>query len=264
MKHFYTKVLIIIIAIFSFVNIAKSQNVNTVIAFLKETPKASITDCTSEDLMNLLTEESKEWIESVECQNINLVNQRTGIQLTPFDDITQPTYLKITFNKKTILQAISIFFYGNGYDKDIPVNFYINDELKQSQAFDYSMTAYDASNTNILQNLKGSGTYTVPQISFTGYNPPILLKSCKIEIPNIYNSNQNKIIIFYGIRVYHNNIPIDISDISVAVEDLEAEQEIKVYEYYDLMGRRLAEAPRNGVFVRKCGGKVEKFVANGR
>lgn len=264
MKHFYTKVLLILVALFSFVNIAKSQNVNTVIAFLKETPKGSITDCTSEDLMNLLTDESKEWVESIVCKNINLVSKKTGIQLTPLDDISSSTYLKITFNENKIFQALAIRFFGNGYDSNVPVNFYINDELKQSEAFDYSRTAYDASNTSILQNLKGSGTYSVPVISFTGYNPPILLKSCKIEIPNIYGSNQDKKIQFYGIRVYHNNNPLDITEIETSMGEVEAVKDETRYEYYDLMGRRLAEAPRSGAFMRKCGGKVEKLIANGR
>lgn len=262
MKHFYTRALLLLVALFSFVNIAKSQNINTVIAFLKETPKASITDCTSEDLMNLLTEESKEWIESIECQNINLDNQKSGVQMDVSLGSEYPSFITINFNKKNALQAISLFAYAIDCDnKESPIWISINNETAQTYKVGYDSKAYINNCSAIIDamNFK-SNSINVPNIAVTGLNQNPL-KSCKIEIKP---DNMARRIQFYGIRVYHNNNPIDISDISVAVEDLEAEQEIRVYEYYDLMGRRLAEAPRSGVFVRKCGGKVEKFIANGR
>lgn len=72
MKHFYTKALLLV-AIFACENIAKAQTYEQqVISFLKEIPEENIQDCSPTDIMNLLTDESKDWIENIECQNIDL------------------------------------------------------------------------------------------------------------------------------------------------------------------------------------------------
>lgn len=262
MKHFYTKTLLILVALFACENIAKAQNTNSIIAFLKETPKTAKTNCSSEDLANLLTDDSKQWVESIECQNINLDNLRSGVQMAVGIDSENSSYITINFNKKKIMQSISLFVYANDCDNnESPMWISINEEEAKSNKVGFNVKSYINNCSAIIDamNIKAN-SINVPNVPMTGLNQ-IPLKSCKIEIKP---DNRSRKIQLYGIRVYHNNNPIDISDISVAVEGIEAEQGIKVYEYYDLMGRRLPETPKSGVYVRKCAGKVEKLIANGR
>jgi lipoprotein len=262
MKHFYTKTLLILVALFACENIAKAQNTNSIIAFLKETPKTAKTNCSSEDLTNLLTDDSKQWVESIECQNINLDNIKSGVQMAVNIGSEFPSSITINFNKKKALQPLSLFIYANDCDNnESPMWISINDTEAQSNKVGFNVKSYINNCAAIIDamNFK-SGSIDVPNVPMTGLNQ-IPLKSCKIEIKP---DNRSRKIQLYGIRVYHNNNPIDISDISVAVEGIEAEPGIKVCEYYDLMGRRLPEEPQSGIYVRKCGEKIEKLIANGK
>ena len=260
MKHFYTKALLLLGAVFASENVLAIDN--TIIVFLKENPKANITNCTSEDLMNLLTEESLEWVESIECCNVNLNRDWAGIEMVSSQ--TEESSIKINFKKSKLMRGIRC----NPYLIDRGVSSTINMTLNNTP---YTHTG---NITAIASDLKGvsSETFLKSMSSTSGINNKSfnyvgnsMQDGTFIECLSIKLPIQTDIttIQFYGFRIYYSGTE-DQSDISVAVEDLEAEQGIGVYEYYDLMGRRLAEAPQSGVYVRKCGGKVEKLIANGR
>lgn len=260
MKHFYTKALLILVALFACENVFAIDN--TIIAFLKENPKANITNCTSEDLMNLLTEESLEWIESIECNNVNLNRDWAGIEMASSQ--TEESTIKINFKKSKLMKGIRC----NPYLIDRGVS------SKIEMTLNNNLYTHTGNITAVASDLKGvssetllksmSSTSGINNKSFN-YVGDSMQDGTFIECLSITLPIQTDIttIQFYGFRIFYSGTE-DQYDISVAVEDLEAEQGIKVYEYYDLMGRRLPEAPQSGVFVRKCGGKVEKLIANER
>ena len=262
MKHFAIKMLPLSFLRVDVISL-RAQNTNTVIAFLRDTPKTSITDCTSEDLMNLLTNESLDWIESIECKNIQTDNQKAGLRISLSKDNNESAYITFKFKQNCIMPAISFFAYGNDLDNNnSKVNIYINDELKIDSSFSYNEKSYSNNYTYILDglNVKTDGA-NIPPISITGFTPAIPIRSCKIEIPK---QNKNVRIQFYGIRVFHSS-PIDESDIETAVDEIPVvENAAKSIEYFDMMGRRLPEAPAKGIYIRKCGSKVEKIAASGK
>lgn len=261
MKHFTIKMLLLFFLCFNTL-LSRAQNTNTVIAFLRHTPKTSITDCTSEDLMNLLTNESLDWIESIECKNIRTDNLKAGLLISISKDNPTSAYISFKFKSNCIMPAISFFAYGNDLDNtNSKVNIYINDELKKDSSFSLDDKSYSNNCTYILDGLNfKNGGANVPSIPVTGFTPAIPIRSCKIEIPK---QNKNVRIQFYGIRVFHNS-PIDESDIETIVAEFQAEEDEKSIEYFDMMGRRLPEAPANGIYIRKCGSKVEKLTATGK
>lgn len=263
MKHFYTKVLLLV-AVFSFMHTIYAQEVkyyNTVIAFLKETPKTSVNGCTFNDLMNLLTEESLKWVESIECSNVNFYGGNAGIEMMSIDE-NKLSSIKINFKRSNSMKVYRCNPFLVYRDESIPVKFEINNEsYSYTGSIDaQAETIMKYTNQGILNIMTGTTAISKP-FFYTG-NPitNTSLESLQIIIPY---QNGNPKIQFYGFKIFYTGTE-DLSEVETAVEDLEAEQGIKVYEYYDLMGRRLPEAPNGGIYVRKCGGKVEKLIANGR
>ncbi len=259
MKHFYTRTLLLfLIAISSYCD---TTNAQAIIAFLKETPKVKVNNCTSEDLMNILTEESLEWIKSIECQNINLNNEKSGIEINQELNSTTSSFIRIYFNRTKILQAKYMQIFANDCDNNsTPLWVSINENEAKSYELGFKSAAYIDNCQKIIDGIKGKyGSISVPYISITGLNE-LPLESLLIEIKP---SSQRRRIQFYGIKIVHNNSFLDLSDTPVNVEDLTIEQSLKSYEYFDLTGRKLTGMPERGLYIRKCGDKTEKCFANG-
>lgn len=261
MKHFYTKVLLILVALLACDDISNAQTYEQqIISFLKEIPKESISNCNGSDIMNLLTDDSQKWVENIECQNISIIKGKAGVYAKLSNKATTPAYIKVVFKQSNLMNAYRIVSYGNNIlQEDINVKIFYNNILYTQNKFGYELTACTSQNIDALNKV------------LTNFNIPIYINGDPISPMKPLNSievsiepqEMNVEIQLLGFRIYYSGTE-DQSDISVDVEGIEAEQGIRVYEYYDLMGRRLAEAPRSGVFVRKCGGKVEKLIANGR
>lgn len=261
MKHFYTKALLLLVAILAYNGISNAQTYEQqIISFLKEIPKDNISNCNGSDIMNLLTDDSQKWVENIECQNINIIKGKAGVYAKLSNNTTTPAYIKIVFKQSNLMNAYRIVSYGNNIlQDDINVKIFYNNIMYTQNKFGYERTAYTSQNIDALNEV------------LTNFNIPIYINGDPISPMKTLNSIEVNIepqgksveIQLLGFRIYYSGTE-DLTEVETAVEDLESELEIRVYEYYDLMGRKLAEAPRSGVFVRKCGGKVEKLIANGR
>lgn len=270
MKHFYTKALLIIVGLLAFSNITKADY--TTISFLKKEPIESIS-CENTEAYELIKQENSNpdinnnFVTNITCDNIELkqpgTHVRAGLWFVTNRDPYKVSSIVLNLNPRFAMKVfrvmligypqgiptdhrISLFCNGN----DILMNTYNNETINAKKSFAEIQTEVFKSNPS-LSYILNSGTIDSDDA----------LTQLKIELkPTVYENCEYQLL---AIRLYYNEV-VDLSEVETAVEDLEAEQGIKVYEYYDLMGRRLPEAPKSGVFVRKCGGKVEKLIANER
>lgn len=261
MKHFYTRFLLLA-ALLVYGNEAYAVE-NTAIAFLKQAPESSINNCTPEDLKNLLTDEALGWVESIECNNVNLEKGIAGIEMISSQE-TEKSFIRINFKKSKLMNGVRCnpyLIYRDNYGT--AVNFEINEA---SYSYTGTINADPSSflknsNSSILDYMTGKKTFSKSFNYVGGQLSDTYIESIQINEP-VQNGNPR--VQFYGFRIFYSGTA-DKSDVETTVEDIaETEQGEKVYEYFDLMGRRLPEAPESGIYLRICGGKVEKLIAGRR
>lgn len=269
MKHFYTKALLILVTVFAFDNIANADY--TTYTFINKNPKTEI-ECLSDNILEFMkefnetTEVSEINIDDIECNDIFLKvtsskPNNCGLILRSNKDENKIAYLKLKFNPKNLFKATRIIIIG--YSRDISASTNTNLTLKYNENnIDFSLTqTYTTEKTNNeIESALIAPSILLKTLNSGVINPIEALSELELILNPSQNNTEYQLL---GIRIYYNEV-VDLSEVETAVEDLEVEQGIRVYEYYDLMGRRLAEAPQSGVYVRKCGGKVEKLIANGR
>lgn len=259
MKHFAIKMLLL-----SFLCISIRFNAtaidNVVIAFLKEQPTQKIQNCTGEDLMNLLTDESLKFIESIDCSNIKLENRISGITLETKIKGGPVSFIKINFKATTLLNCIRINSFGNTRDNPTPIDLQYNDTPYSNKVFGENRDTYNNGTSEEILTAIKKDNLAVPSITGDLISPAVPLHNITLILPSEYNENRLQ---FYGFKIYYDGI-VDESDIETAVTELPAENVEKSIEYFDMMGRRLPEVPAKGIYIRKCGSNVEKIAASGK
>lgn len=261
MKHFYTKALLILVSLFASWNVTKAQTYEQqVISFLKEIPEENIQNSSPTDLMNLLTDESKDWIENIECQNIDLIKGKAGIYANLSKESTDPAFIKVNFKSSKLMNAYRVVSYGNNIEQPtINVSILLNNNPYIQKSFGYVAKVDSSKDLTFLNKVLSNFDNNV-YINGNPLNPLEPLSNIEILIEPRDMSIKIQLL---GFRIYYSGTS-DQSGIETGIKYIEKTQENNIIEYYDLMGRRLADAPQSGVYLRKCGSKVEKLVGNRR
>lgn len=265
MKHFYTRALLLLVAVFAFDNIANADY--TTISFLKSKVYEN-QECTEDNFKEYYECNHPDFITGMSFQNVKLKTSTTstlscGIWLEAKPKPETQSIVDILFNPNSAMNITQIDILG--YKKDVPTGAKLKlqwNDTEREVSISGSSNPPASYDFSYLQKVIMNETNEINKLStaFITQNYIEPVKNLKI-ILSPYNGESCGIQVV-GIRFKYSSTT-DLSEVETAVEDLEAEQGIRVYEYYDLMGRRLAEAPQRGVYVRKCGGKVEKLIANG-
>ena len=259
MKHFAIKMLLLSFLCVSITFNASSYE-TAVISVLKEIPKKSINECTGEDIMNLLPEESVKWIESIECNNISIEGNKAGILINIYKDNSNSSYIRFNFKNTLMLNTFRVVTFGNNIDQSqFPANIYVNDKEYTSGFFGYNSSVSTSKDcADLIKKIRNSSVTIY--INGPEIMPLQPLKSIEVNMPS---TNTVGKIQFLGFRIFYDGV-VDNSDIETAVSELQVEEDEKSVEYFDMMGRRLPEAPAKGIYIRKCGSKVEKLTASSK
>ena len=260
-KKFVT-IIMVTLAVICHCGIINAQTSgNVIIGLLSETPTSTKSNCDGQDLMTLLSNDGKEWIESIECLNVDIVAGQAGAQLTLIQDNTQLSYIQFNFKQSPLLKATNVSFYGfELIGNEFQPRLYINDILTDASGDKYFKrstnstltTSTTASDIELgIQNKAGG--VTPPRIYVTNLGDNGLVRSCKIEL----NANSNIRIPLYAIRVFYSSQ--ETNSQSSVVEDLESD--ITDVKYFDLQGRELKDAPQKGIYLRQANGKTTKHIA---
>ncbi len=260
MKHFAIKMLLL-----SFLCISITFNAtaidNVVIAFLKEQPTQEILNCTGDELMSLLTDESLEFIESIECKNINIIKNRAGVRMNITANEKSSSIITLKFKNSHVPNATRITGFGALLENsNTIIEIMCNDQEIAKGNFTYGSKISEMKYQQIYSEIKNNKWQHLTITNKENFTPPIPVKSITIDIPS---QSDNNTIQFYGIKIYYEDI-VDNSDIETSVAELPAENVEKSVEYFDMIGRRLPEVPAKGIYIRKCGSKVEKIAASGK
>ncbi len=257
-QAYYNRIMTLAVAFITLAFNADAEIRNTVIAFLKETPKANVYDCTAADLMDLLTDESKEWIEGIECRNINILSGKAGVEMCASTENKESSYIKFNFKTSTVMCAIRCNPYlclrGNS---DVTLKMDMNGEGYgcTGNISEYANGLYENGTYNtILDYITGKATYKYSfNLEGDRIDPSSPLSSLTIEEP--YQSDSPRIQ-FYGFKVFYDSI-----DTPTSVESIIDSGVKDSFEYFDLTGRRLLSVPEKGIYLRKSGNRVEKIIA---
>lgn len=260
MKHFATIAAIVIASIcVTTHSIPAYPATQQIISLLNSTPNQNITGCTPQDLMNLLTDTSKEWVESIECYNVNIEKGKAGVTLQ--GTAGTEAYIKFNLKSDKFMQMINIRAYCEDTDDnkvDIIIDCNGNNILDKKVSLKSNFDSNSAQLINeSIQN--GSGNY-LPTfiIPSSRFNPAIPVKSLKIYIPS--STNESFRIKFYAFAIYYDSIEEAEEEIITSVDEVQQDTQ-SPKEYYDLMGRKLSAEPQNGFYILKTGSKVEKRIA---
>ncbi len=264
----------IVIAMFIAVIIAaipthKANADSQVISLLKSLPKQSVTDCTPDQLMDLLDDASLEWVESIECKYINLNPTYAGVIIGSNTTGENSSYIKFNFKKEKLMKMYTLWAFGAGMDVETTkVEIYLNDTMIKEGEWGYYTTSSQQDIDKIFTAItKGSGM--PPYFTYTSdKSESKAAYSIKVSIP--YQSVADNCR-FYGFRIYYDGT-VDASelesgssteeedDIPTIVEEIEHSAQSTV-EYYDIFGRRLPQKPNSGLYIRRIGAKTEKLLA---
>lgn len=229
-----------------------------------------------------MTDTSKEWVESIECEKVNTKtsisdDNYSGILLVPTrygKEENKVSYIKLNINTEKLIYAKKIIIYtlpsGSTDYRDLDSSLDIKLDLqcngKEINNMPNLPSPYTASKTKtsikgtedcstiqskIDNNQASTVTWTSPEI--TTEEP---LKSIEIlaYLPSKYEP-------YYGLeKIFAVAIEYD-KNITVGVNEIEEESANLPTEYYDLMGRKLNNAPQSGLYIRKNGSKVLKLMA---
>ncbi|MDE6070983.1 MAG: hypothetical protein K2G53_00350 [Muribaculaceae bacterium] len=260
-KKFVT-IIMVTLAVICHCGIINAQTPgNVIIGLLSETPTRTISDCNGQDLMTLLSNDGKEWIESIECQNVDIVAGQAGAQLVTTADTTEPSYIKFNFKTSPLLKATNVTFYGNDrLDKEVAPSIIVNDLPCVSNAnyskFKHITDADNASAAAIQVAIENPEISSIRQLSNGRIYTQLdnnLIQSCEIAV----NANERVNIQLFALRVFYSGQ--ETNSQSSVVEDLESA--ITDVKYFDLQGRELKDAPQKGIYLRHANGKTTKHIA---
>lgn len=240
-------------------NMAQIQN--TIISFLKETPKGNINNCTGEDLMNLLDEKAKEWVESIECNNIDIVNGRSGVIMNGNVNNETDTWIKIHFKTSSLMNFLRINTYAIRLDNNTEINLMYDDKEYLSSTIDYYKESLrTTSASGIYDAINKNTTTVIAPLTGPEINPLSPLHSVYICVPK---QNQNASVQFYAFRIFYNGITEE-KDISTSVSTIQDSSINEKTDYFDTTGRKLSGPPASGIYIRRTGNHIEKLFAGGR
>lgn len=235
------------------------------ISLLNGLPKADKTNCDASDLMSLLTTESLQWVESIECENVNISKTRAGVELGKISNGGSSSYIKFNFKKENLMKMVRIRAYGVGRDKDnTKVIIYCNnDEILVGNwkvKTNYSLDKFEEIEKSMNS---GSGNYLPEYIMNSTVFDFITVYSITLSIP--YQSESSDRCQFFGLQIFYDGTVDETgsSDIGypTIVDEIDENSGNLNVEYFDMMGRRLPEKPQTGIYIRKTGAKTEKLIA---
>lgn len=229
-----------------------------VITFLNKIPTQDVSDCSAEDIMNLLNETGLSWISSIECDKVSMTRGNGGFYINKSGEKVP----SITFNFRNdkILKLTRVWLYGNNYlnaaTNCVSPTIEINGEVVELQ----NDFAEKTSNLGDTDYSKWKSCNTVEINS----KP---LKQLKL----ISGSTTTEIV---GMRLFFSGIEEgseaggddgedngeDNPGVSTGVNGVQQDATAS-YEYFDMQGRRLKSAPVSGLYIRRCAGKTEKLIA---
>lgn len=229
------------------------------IAFNAQIPSSQVLSLTAQEVKEMIAMGS-EWIESVECNNVGVERGRAGVVLrTPKEgEGVIPGSITLNFAKTSYMNASRIRIIGatnsfeqnvvlmvNGKNVGVPSNFTVptNDP-------------WSLSLTELKQKLSDTSS-NLPSKASDAINPAEPLKKLTLELPAT-NEGANAFQLV-GFRVYFSSETP--GDINTGIEEVSEEASAET-EYYDMQGRRLAGAPSQGLYIRRCGSRIEKILAH--
>lgn len=243
-------------------HIIVAQNTgNVIIGLLKSMPKKTVYNCEGEDLTDLLTEGGEQWIESIDCHNVDIIGGIAGIQLSINPDTGYKAFVQFNFKTSPLLVATNVSFYGNDKDnKNLQGTLLVNDQVRIPYNNDYftlKSNIVKADAADILDHIeKGTGNLMPSRIFTTDLDNNNQITSCRLEFNSEEISDNIQI---FALRIYYNDI---IDDLGSSINELYNESNKTEIRYFDLQGRELTRIPETGVYLMKSNGKITKHIAH--
>lgn len=228
-------------------------------SFLNKTASMDRTgNCTQEDVMNLLDDNSKKWIASVECNDVSLNNGIYGLDMgTRYVGTIDEMLPSIKFNfiSQQLFKAIRIRIYGEYKGQNInPVTLELNGEpismegqLGKFSATDGIFKGWQYGSSALLQSIP------VRSITIKGNCEDIKIVGMSIYFSGMEEGSEE------GGDDGEDNGD-DNPGVSTGVNGVQQDASA-TYEYFDMQGRRLKSAPVSGLYIRRSAGKTEKLIA---
>ena len=237
--------------IFPFLSVYAQDTEETIsnkeFSFLNKIPSTSKNECSSQDIIDLMDEASKEWISSVDCSDVQVQAEHAGFYLRKLGNSS----ITFNFNNKQLFRITRVRLYGRGNNVKpiIKVNG-VEVDMESALADPDSKVQKDQN----LSAWKSSGSVEIDNIP---------IKSLTI----ISNSPVLEIVcfkLFYSGMEEGSEEGGDNGDenpgVSTGVAGVQQDASA-TYEYFDMQGRRLKCAPVSGLYIRRCAGKAEKLIA---
>lgn len=235
----------------------------TVISFLGS-PSKTNTQCTPQDIMDLLTEEAKTVVDYIECANIQTyVEPKMKGLFTYQNDTQKPLFITIYLKESSQMKATRIYLYGGNSGTPGNIDVVANEEIQLKRGSSGAQVTFNKFENDyfekysLLQCTQDMKANSVIYANFfttcqTQPQQEFILKSIKIS-PTTNNDRFN----LHGLRIQHNGF---VQDIGTSVEGIEGEADVAA-EYFDVYGRKLTAAPASGLYLEKRGAKVTKKLA---
>lgn len=273
MKRFLPSLFLAVVGAAGAFSVHAQRSGNVIIGLLNKTPDETIENCSGSDLMNLLTDDGKTWIESIECKNVNIVKGAAGAQLILNQSTDYNSYIQFNFKSDQQLQATNVTFYGSDKEAEgyvtatVSVNktaystYYKNVNYFFVQESANLTKIESASAADILKSISDGGNDVTPlpaRIVVNSLPSENRVESCRIEYNSKADARADNIKIF-ALRVYYNGM-FDNTDSAVElISDNAADENI---QYFDLFGHKLSSAPEKGIYLRKLNGVTTKHIAH--
>lgn len=265
MKRF--SIFAFVISISAICNVHPLYAENQVISLLKEVPRYSIDNCSANEVMGLLTAESSDWVESMECGKVNIVKNRPGVEMTSTNTEDTPAYIKFNFKKDKLMKMFRIRVYGASKNNSNAITVVCNGKEILKGNLNSNNAVFNSMDAEAIESCmkKGSGTllpsYVMNGADLTFEDIPV----SSLEITKPGNSDFNDCQI-YGIQIFYNGT-VDGSEsenggtVATICGELIADK-VEPVVYYDMMGRILPNEPAHGIYIRRTGNKSEKVIAH--
>lgn len=279
MRNFYFSFASLITLLLSLSIPVKADTESIVISFLKKQVTSGQNNISGQYIYDeLLTDVSKEWIESIECKNVKTrakssdgKNQNVGVLLDPGYGSDKDAYLLLTLKPDKLIRAKQITVYTAPWGSldytwrsnvDIDMNLSYNDTKIQDMP-NIPNPSYRGSNAKLI------GTEDIKTIqdaidngkaSTIEWKSPELTSTTPLKTIEIGAYQTSKSPYLEEAEVYAVKIEYD-KDFKVAVNEIEQDDVNATPEFFDLMGRKLYTVPANGIYIMKTGGKVRKILA---
>lgn len=229
------------------------------IAFNAEIPSSQVLSLTAQEVKEMIAMGS-EWIESVECNNAGVERNLAGTVLkTPKagEGVTQGS-ITLNFVGTSYMNATRIQVIGatNSFEQNVVLKVNGNDVGFPSNFTVPASNPWSLSLTELNQKLSAN-PIGLPFKASNTISPAEPMKKLTLELPAT-NEGANAFQLV-GFRVYFSGETP--GDINTGIEEVSEEASAET-EYYDMQGRRLAGAPSQGLYIRRCQTRVEKILAH--